>query len=303
MVTTLYRIIKYGLKNFWRQRLVTLATLTVILLALLVFQGLLIFNSVAGTVLQKLQDKIDISVYFKTNASEDEILRIQKSLEGLPEVKPPVEYVSKDAALETFKKKHENDANISKALEELEENPLPASLNIKAVDPRKYGAIAAYLENADFKDLIEEVSYSENQVVIDKLASIISISRQAGILLTIVLSLIAIVVSFNTILLAIYANREEIGIMRLVGASNSFIRGPFIIEGIIYGFIATVLSVLITLPVIYFVSPFVKLLSDDIDLIGYYGANFFTLFGYQLIFGIAIGVISSFIAIRKYLKI
>ena len=281
----------------------TLATLTVILLAILVFQGLMIFNAVAGTVLQKLQDKIDISVYFKTNVAEDEILRIQKSLEGLPEVKPPVEYVSKDAALQAFKEKHINDANISKALQELETNPLPASLNIKAVDPKKYGTIASYLSGPNFSDLIEEVSYNENQVVIDKLASIINVSRQAGILMTIILSLIAIVVSFNTILLAIYANREEIGIMRLVGASNSFIRGPFMVEGVIYGFVATILSVIITLPTIYIISPFVKLLSDDIDLLNYYSSNFLTLFGYQLLFGVAIGVISSFIAIRKYMKI
>lgn len=283
--------------------MVTLATLTVTLLTLLVFQGLLIFNSLAGTVLTKLQDKIDISVYFKTTTSEDEILRIQRSLESLPEVKPPVIYVSRDEALETFKQKHIDDANITKALEELEINPLPASLNVKAVDPRKYGTIAAYLDNASFKDSIEEVSYSENQVVIDKLASIINVSRQAGILMTIVLSLIAIVVSFNTILLAIYSNREEIGIMRLVGASNSFIRGPFMVEGVIYGFVATILSVLITLPVIYVISPFVKLLSDDIDLLSFYGSNFLALVGYQLLFGVAIGVISSMIAVRKYLKI
>src|SRR3989344_3809902 len=262
MATALYRIIKYGLKNFWRQRLISLATLTIILLALLVFQGLLIFNSVMNDLLVSIQDKIDISVYFKTNAPEDEILRLKRSLEGLAEVKS-VEYISREKALEIFKARHANDEDdsIIRAIEELGENPLPASLNIKAHDPTKYKVIAAYLEGESLKNIIDKVSYSQNQVVIDKLASIIDISKRAGIILTIVLSLVAIVVSFNTILLAIYSNREEIGIMRLVGASNAFIRGPFIVEGIIYGTVASIISLLITIPIIYSVSPYAKLLS------------------------------------------
>src|SRR3989338_1766543 len=102
MITALYRIVKYGLKNFWRQRLLSLATLTIMILAILAFQGLLIFNAVASDLLASIQDKIDISVYFKTNAPEDEILRLQRSLESLSEVKS-VEYISREKALEIFK--------------------------------------------------------------------------------------------------------------------------------------------------------------------------------------------------------
>lgn len=302
MVTTLYRIIKYGIKNFWRQRLVSLATLTVMLLALLVFQGLLIFNAITGQLLTSIQDKIDISVYFKTNAPEDEILRIKRSLEGLAEVKA-VSYVSREEALEIFKKRHEGDPNIISAIDILEANPLPASLEIKAHDPEKYSEIASYFDGTEFDELVKEVSYSQNQSVIEKLASIIDISKKGGILLTALLTFVAIIVSFNTILLAIYSNREEIGIMRLVGASNTFIKGPFIVEGIIYGIIAAVLTLLISFPIVYFASPYLKLLSSDIDLLKYFIGNVAGLFGHQLLFGVGIGVVSSLIAIRKYLKI
>lgn len=304
MITALYRIIKYGLKNFWRQRLVSLATLTIILLAILVFQGLLIFNSVATNLLSSIEDKIDISVYFKTNAPEDEILRLQRSLQGLAEVKS-VEYVSREKALEIFKEKHANDkdGNIVRAVNELGDNPLPASLNIKAHDPSKYPAIAAHLNDESLKNIVDEISYNQNQLVIDKLASIIDISKRGGIILTIVLFLVAIIVSFNTILLAIYSNREEIGIMRLVGASNAFIRGPFIVEGVIYGVLASIVAMIITFPIIYAVSPYLKMLSSDIDLAGYFLSNVVSIFFYQLLFGISIGVISSLIAIRKYIKI
>ncbi len=304
MITALYRIIKYGFKNFWRQRLISLATLTIILLAILVFQGLLIFNAMATNLLTSIQDKIDISVYFKTNAPEDEILRLKRSLEGLSEVKS-VEYISRERALEIFRERHKDDEDdsIIRAIEELGENPLPASLNIKAYDPTKYSVIAAYLGDDSLKAIVDKVSYSQNQVVIDKMASIIDISKRSGIILTIIMSLVAIIVSFNTILLAIYSNREEIGIMRLVGASNAFIRGPFMVEGIIYGVIASILALAITFPIVYIVSPYLQILSSDINLKTYFLDNVFILFSYQLLFGIGIGVISSLIAIRKYIRI
>lgn len=304
MITALYRVIKYGFKNFWRQRLISLATLTIILLAILVFQGLVIFNAVAENLLTSLKDKIDISVYFETNAPEDEILKMRRILEDMPEVKE-VEYISREKALEIFKAEHADDPDdtILRALEVVGENPLPASLVIKAYDPADYLKIATFAKGESFQDIVDKVPDDEDQAVIDKLAYIIDIGKRGGIILTIVLSIVAIIVSFNTILLAIYSNREEIGIMRLVGASNAFIRGPFIVEGVIYGTLASIIAILITIPIVYTISPYLNLLSDDIDLKGYFLTNLPALFGYELLFGIGIGVISSMIATRKYLKV
>ncbi|MEK7195885.1 MAG: permease-like cell division protein FtsX, partial [Patescibacteria group bacterium] len=121
MVTTTYRVIKNGFQNFWRQRLISVATLSVMLLALLAFSSLIIFNVVAVSALNSIQEKIDISVYFKTTAPEDEILRIKQSLEGLAEVKN-VDYVSSERALEIFKEKHAEDKVITQAVNELEAN-------------------------------------------------------------------------------------------------------------------------------------------------------------------------------------
>ena len=306
MVTTIYRIIKNGFQNFWRQRLISIATLTVMLLALLVFSSLIIFNVVAVSALNSIQEKIDISVYFKTTAPEDEILRIKQSLEGLDEVKN-VNYISRDRALEIFKGKHASDTvsdkTIIQAVNELETNPLPASLNIKANDPGKYSVIASYLNNDSLRNYVNNVSYAQNKVVIDRLASIINFSRWAGAGLTAILAIVAILVVFTTILLAIYSSREGIEVMRLVGASNMFIRGPYIVEGIIYGTISAVLSMVILFPVVYFISPDVKKLIPDMDLLSYFTSNFFQFFAYQLLFGIGIGIVSSFIAIRRYLRI
>lgn len=302
MATKLYRIIKYGIVNFWRQRLISLATLTVIVLAILVFQSLILFNHVATNITETLRDKIDVSVYFKTTAPEDDILRVKRSLEGLLEVKS-VSYVARDEALQIFKEAHKNDTDIQTALEELDENPLSASLEIKAHNPREFPVIVSYLESQSLDDLVDKVSYSENQLVIDRLASIVNTSRAAGIALTLVLSLVAVIVAFNTILLAIYSSREEIGVMRLVGASNAFIRGPFIVEGIIYGILAAVTGVLFMLPIVYYVSPYVSLLAPGLSLFGYFISNILVFLGLQILLGSAIGVVSSTIAIRRYLKV
>lgn len=282
--------------------MISVATLTVMLLALLVFSTLIVFNVVAVSALNSIQEKIDISVYFKTTAPEDEILRIKESLESLAEVKK-VEYISRDRALEIFKEKHANDAAITQAVNELETNPLEASLNIKAKDPDKYSVVDSYLNNDSLKNYVDKVSYTQNQVVIERLAAIINVSRQAGVGLTAILAIVAILVVFNTILLAIYSNRESVEIMRLVGASNMFIRGPYIVEGILYGTISAVLCMAIMLPLAYFISPYVKILIPSMDLLSYFTSHFFQLFAYQLLFGIGIGIVSSSIAIRRYLKI
>jgi len=302
LFTALSRIIKYGVQGFWRNGWLSTATLFIMLITLIASIGLITFNVLTETALGALQDKIDISVYFKNTVPEDDILNIKHSLESLTEVKK-VEYISRDKALEIFKSRHENDPTISQAINELTDNPLNASLNIKANDPKQYAVIASYLDKDPIKSLAEKVSYAQNAVVIDRLNKIIDTGERAGLILTIILAAVAILVTFNTIRLAIYSNREEIGIMRLVGASNRYIRGPYVVEGIIYGLSAGLLSMLIALPAVYFISPYINVFVPEINLWQYFVSNFVKLLGYQFIFGIVLGIISSSIAIRKYLKI
>jgi len=300
MLTTLFRIIKYGFLGFWRNGWLSTATLSIIVLALLVFEGLIISNVLTKTALTSLQEKIDISVYFKSNTSEDDILKIKKSLESLAEVKG-VEYISRDRALEIFKERHKDDPTITQSLEELKENPLLASLNIKAHNPKEYVTIADHLEKADFKVWFEKVTYAQNAIVIERLGRIIDTDEKGGLILIIFLALIAVLITFNTIRLAIYSSREEIGIMRLVGASNSFIRGPYVVEGIIYGLVAGILSVIIALPIIYFVSPYVKIFISEMNLWLYFTSNLIGILGYQLLFGVGLGVILRLLRLENTL--
>ena len=301
MITIISRIFRYGLKNFWRNGWLTTVTIVIMTMALLVFFGLIVFNVVTDQAIASIQDKIDISVYFKTNTSEDQILNIKKSVESLSEVKV-VDYISSDKALEVFKAAHKDDATISQAVSELSENPLESSLTIKANNPSQYASIAGYLESPNLKRFISSVSYAKNQVVINRLNVILKNINRMGLGMTVAISLIAGLVVFNTIRLAIYSNREEIGVMRVVGASNVLVRGPYVIEGIFSGLIAAVLSLLVAWPIVQFVSPYLSSFIPGLQISNYFYANIFSLLGYQGLFGVGIGVFSSFIAVRRYLK-
>lgn len=302
MVTILSRIFHYGLENFWRNGWLSMATVIIMVLALVVSVNLILFNVITDRASASIQDKIDISVYFKTNTSEDQILSIKKALESLPQVKN-VDYVSSDEALQIFKDTHKDDAVISQAVSELTTNPLQASLNIKARQPDQYADIANYFsKSSELSQYVDTVSYAKNQVVIDKLGAIINTVNRGGLALTIFLAFVASLVVFNTIRLAIYSNREEIGIMRLVGASNSLVRGPFIIEGILDGALAAFISMIVAAPVIYFVSPYLNVFIPGLNIFQYFTSHILKLFGYQLLLGVGIGSISSFIAIRRYLR-
>ncbi|MFA4999400.1 MAG: permease-like cell division protein FtsX [Parcubacteria group bacterium] len=301
MITTFSRILKYGFQNFARNYLVSVATILVLLLAVIVFESLILFGVVGQKAISLVQDKIDISVDFRENVGEDEMLNLKSSLESLSEVKE-VEYVSRDEALARFKERHPSDSDIARALEEIGDNPLRASLNIKAFDPKDYSAIASYLNNETLSTIIETISYNQNQFVIDRLVKIMDVGKQAGFMLTVILAIVASIVSFNTILLAIHSSKDEIGIMRLVGASNAFVRGPYIVVGAIYGILSAIVGVIIAAPFAYLVSPYVAVLIPEMSLWNYFLSHIFTILGYNLLFAVTIGVVSSFVVVKRYLK-
>ncbi len=300
MMVTFSRIVRYGWQNFLRNVSLSFSTISIMILAAAVFEGLILFNVVGKQAISSIQEKIDISVYFKSNVPEDTILGIKRTLENVSEVKE-VAYVSSEEALKNFKERHAGEESIVRTLDELEANPLSGSLNIKAKDPRQYETIAKYLEGDSIKNSVEKVDYAQNQIVIERLIGLIDTLKNSGISLTLFLAFLAVVVAFNTIRLAIYSNRDQIGIMRVVGASNMFIRGPYILEGILYGAIAALISFCAMIPVIHFLSPYVINFIPEMDLSLYFRDALLSLFGYQLLFCGGLAILSSIIAVRKYL--
>ncbi len=212
------------------------------------------------------------------------------------------DYTSREQALQNFKDAHANDQTVSQALSELNSNPLEASLEIKAKNPSQYSQISEYLNTADIAQYVDTQSYTNNQDIIDRLAKIVRYVEGGGLGIVIVLALIAGLVVFNTIQLAIYSNREEIGVMRVVGASNALVRGPFVVEGMLCGAIAAVITMILIAPVLYFLAPYLEVFIPGLGLFQYFYQHVFSLFLYELLFGVIIGGLSSSVAVRKYLR-
>ncbi len=300
--TILKRVIKTGLLSFWRNRWISSATIGIMVITLGLITGLIILSAVTDAVLTDLEEKVDITVYFKLDIPENDILQVKEELELFPEVKM-IEYVSRDEALVRFSESHKDNPLITQSLEELGDNPLEASLNIKAKEISEYVSIASFLESKRFSSIIDTVNYQENRKVIERLSSIIGMARRSGYALSAVLLIVALLVTFNTIRLTIYSLKDEIGVMRLVGGSNWYIRGPFMVEGILYGLIASIITIILFLPVIAFLSPKLIGFLPGIELSSYFYSNFWEIFFLQTLIAVVLGVISSLIAMRRYLRI
>ena len=271
--------------------------------------GSTIFSGVIlQSTLNQIRDKVDINVYFVTTASENDILAMKKNLEGLVEVLPPVVYVSREEALADFKTRHQNDQFTLQALDELGDNPLGATLNIKAKDPSQYESIAQFLQNKSAtalpgSSIIDKVSYYQNKDAIDRLTKIINSADRLGFILTLFLIIISVLITFNTLRLVIYMSRDEIAVMRLVGASASYIRGPFFVAGAIYGFISAILTLIVFYPITIWLGGTTQNFFVGLNIFDYYTQNFGQIFLILVCSGIAIGSVSSYLAVRKYLKI
>ena len=271
-------------------------------LALILFLGLLTVQFLTSQVVATLQEKIDISAYFKLDATEEQVLKIKSDVAVLPEVDSVV-YVSRDQALEDFKSRHVDDKLIQESLAQLELNPLAASINIRARDASQYASIAKFLEDGPLSAVIDKISFYENRGVVERIESISNGVKSWGLGAIMLLGLIAVLVTFNTVRLTIYNQKQEIEIMRLVGASNWHVRGPYLTEGGLYGLFASVMALGVFYPSVYLVSDKVNSFIPTVNLFNYYLINLPQVVLMVASLGIALGVISSSIAIKKHLKI
>ncbi len=299
------RIIKSGFKNFKRNGSISWAAVLVVTITLSVITIVLLSQAVLHYSLSQIKDKVDVTIYFNVGADEDKIMNLKDSLEKLPEVLS-VSYTSSDEALKLFRNRHSEDYPTIQALDEIQSNPLGGYLNVKAKEVSQYETIANFLKGDSLSvsgsgSIIDKINYSQNKLVIERLNSIIAGSQKLGFLVTLLLIIISIIITFNTIRLTIFISKEEIGVMRLVGASKMRVRGPFMIEGAIYGAVATVITLLLFWPATAWLG---RNMTNffGLNLYNYYVSNLFQIFIIILLSGIFLGVISSILAVRRYLN-
>ncbi|MFA6285120.1 MAG: permease-like cell division protein FtsX [Parcubacteria group bacterium] len=301
LLLTLSRTFKSGFTHFRRNGWLSFAVISILSLTLLIISTLIVLSIAASLVIRSVQDKVDISVYFKGDVEESKIIEFRSTVLQYKEVKA-ADYITKDNALQEFKSKNSDNPLILQSIEAIGDNPLSASVNIKAITPDKYEIIATAIQNSSFRDNISRINYAKNKIVIERLNNILSTTRKVGIMLATIFSLIAVLITFNAVRITIYAHRQEIEIMRLVGASNHYIRMPFIFEGIIYGFISAVAVMLILFPLVKIATPYIAGAVSVKEVQDSFIHYLWLIFFIQIVTGIALGTFSSFIAIRRYLK-
>ena len=306
MWTATRRVMRAGFVGFWRNAFVSVAAIFVMTVALFFVGSTMMLDKILTVSLDNIQNKVDINVYFVVDAEQSAIDGLATSLKTLPDVEA-VTYTSREDALAQFSERHKNDETIMQGLEELGDNPLGASLSIRAKETSQYEAISQFLNDKQAqedpqKPLIDEVNFVKNKEAIDTLTNIIHAVERSTFIAMIVLVAASVLITFNTIRLAIYTTREEISVMRLVGASNTFIRGPFMLQGIMYGVAAGVLALLILYPIMLWIGPETEAFFQ-FNLFTYFVSDFLRIFAILVGSGIALGMVSSMLAVARYLNV
>ena len=301
---TAKRSITFALQSFWRNIWLSLATIFIIALTFLSINFLVVINAISDSAINAVKDKIDISIYFKQDVRESKVVEIKSHIETLPQVEK-ITYISPDQNLEVFRERRKDDTVIQEVLQELSGNPLGATLVVKAKDLNDYPEILKAIDNPAYADLIEKKGIDDHQAAIANINNITNNVKKGALIITIMFVLIAVLIVFNTVRIAIFTHQQEISIMKLVGATNSFIRSPFILENVFSGIIACTIAVSTIYFLLSLIQPHLNnfFAGVDVNLIGYFNTNFVVIFGGQLVGIIILNVISSSLALGKYLKV
>ncbi|MFH0739999.1 MAG: permease-like cell division protein FtsX [bacterium] len=302
MLISFKRILKFGWLGFWRNKTLSLQVIFIMGVVAFAISFIFLFEQIGNFLISQSEKKVDISVYFKKDASEESMLNLKQELEALSSQVKSVDYISKQEANEIFIEKHKDDKFYLEALNQVPEEPFLASLNIVAFSSESYEAIDAFLQEKQVDNLMEKVSYSKNKKVIDQLFYITSNVRRVGLISGIAIALLVILITFNTIKLTILSIKDEITTSRLVGASNWFIRGPFLVQSFLYALVSVLLLDIVLVAFTIFLNAKIQTLFLDFNLVGFLKSNGPCLVASQLGATLILGAISSLLASRKYLK-
>lgn len=302
MFTTLLRIIKFASQDFWRNIWLTLTTITVITLTFISISLLLIFNDLTTTIINTVQRKIDISVYMKNTVAEEQLQQFKNYLSKISEIKD-VTLIAREESLKRFKERHQDNQAIISSLEELGENPLGASFLIRANNVHDYTKILEEINQFPNADYIADKNFDNYELLINRSTVFSDKIKQVGIFLSVIFGIISILIVFNTIRVSIYTHQDEIEVMKLVGATNFFIRSPFLMVIIFYTAVAALLAYAIFYPLVNLIHPYLwQYFEGAFNLQSYFFNQFIKLLAIELIVMIIINLLASSIAIRKYLR-
>lgn len=300
---SLYRIIKFSFQDIARNIWLTIVTLTILFLALFSINMLITVRLISANAVEAIKSKIDISLFIKPDTLETDIIALKDQLSASERVKS-VTYVSKQVALDDFRVKYQNNQAVLLALKELGRNPLLPSLTIIPKDFDSSNLLIAELRALD-NPIIESRDFSDNTVILSKINNVTKRVNEVGLFIISIFILTSLLVVYNAIRVAIYTHRQEIEIMRLVGASNFFIYMPYIVSAFVYALLSTLLMISVFYPFLTLLQPYLEAFFTgyNVNILSYFVDNFFLIFGSQFLAVLLINVLASLFAVRKYARI
>lgn len=302
MVLSAARVVKFAFKDLWRNLGLSLMTVSILVLTYFSLNLLVIVNFFTDAAIGVIEDRVDVSVYFGPDVSDERVHGVRGNLTSLPEVKDIV-FISREEALEQFRQTHAAEPEILAALDEVGENPLGPVLVIKAKDADRYGPILEALESPAIKGLVEDKTVQDHRALIGRLTSVTERVQRAALGLSLVFALISLLIVFNTIRVSIYIHREEIAIMRLVGASSGFVRLPFLVETLIFNLVSLGIVAALVFPILGALEPAARSFFDaDVGVTAHYRARWLEIFGYQLAAVGFLSLLATGLSMRRYLK-
>jgi len=299
----IYRIIKFSLQDIFRNIWLTIVTVTILLLALFSINTLITVRLISDSTVAAVKEKIDISLYIKSDTPEDQIIALKDQLAESPRIKEVV-YISKDQAISSFREKYANNPAILAALKELGRNPLSPSLTIIPSDFNESSLVINELRVTD-SPIIESRDFTDNTLILQKINAVTKRLSEVGLFIISIFILTSLLVVYNAIRVAIYTHRQEIEIMRLVGASNHFIYLPYLFSALMYSLVSVMIIIAIFYPFLSLLQPYLEafFVDNSVPLLSYFINNFFLVFGGQFLAVLAINAIASLFAVRKYSRV
>lgn len=305
---TFLRIIRTAWNGFTRNGWLSFISTFMMMQTLLLITIFISLNVVVNQTIQSINDRIDVAIFFKEYIPQSDVLAFKDEISNVNGIKNII-FVSQEQALESYISQNQDNQELLNVIGD-DSSFLPSSLEIKVTDPYLIESIVEEIKTMDTQGLISETSLKKNQNVIDQLRKINRLVSWANIFLSFVFITIALLIIFNTIRITIFTRREEIGIMQLVGATDWYIRWPFIVEGMIYGIVGAMLAFIVTLLGYWFIISNIsnKYFSIDVTTVTgnaslFNGWLIIELFALQILLGMLVGGISSYLSTRRHLRI
>lgn len=303
MMVGFFRIVKFAFQDIARNLSLSFMTVLILILMLLSINTLLVIRVLTDQAVASVKDKIDLSIFFKNDAKEKQIEEIKSHINSFPEV-VKLTFITREQALESFKKEHSGNTEILSSLDELAQNPLGPSLVVKTRDPNDYKKITASLDVPEYAAIIEAKTFTDTEKTIDRIRAITKQVEQFSFGLSALFAFIAFLIIFNTIRVAVYTQRIEISIKRLVGATSWFIRGPYVVEALVFSLIATGMSYGFAILSTRFLDPYISVVFESrAFLTDYFSSNMVTIISLEFFAVLALTIFTSLLAMRKYLRV